>query len=155
MDVLAAFLRECCVLDKRAEARASDLFSAYKGWCKANFEHAESQKGFGTRLGERGLTSRKSHGRMIYQGIGLLAGEDGEDGDRVSVSHTRANLYIEEPRSRSPSSPSSSEDGDRHCWSCRGAIDDDDADRCPTCGWFICSCGACDPECSERDSGRL
>ena len=47
------------------------------------------------------------------------------------------------------------ESAERHCWACKGPIDDDDADRCPTCGWFICSCGACGPECSERDSGRL
>jgi hypothetical protein len=36
---------------------------------------------------------------------------------------------------------------DRHCWACKGAIGD--ADRCPTCGWFICWCGACSPECAD------
>ena len=41
------------------------------------------------------------------------------------------------------------ESEDRHCWSCKRAIDDDDADRCPTCEWLICACGACGPECSR------
>ena len=147
-DVLAAFLEECCgVFDKRAEAGASELYEAYKRWCDHSGERAESQKSFGTRLRERGLTSRVSHGRKVYEGIGLSAGEDGEDGDLFSgLSHGKKSQE-RKPRNRSPSSPSSPDD--RHCWSCKGAIDDGDADRCSSCGWFICSCGACDPECSH------
>jgi hypothetical protein len=36
--------------------------------------------------------------------------------------------------------------GARHCWSCKGEVGD--ADRCPSCGWIPCSCGACSPECT-------
>lgn len=35
----------------------------------------------------------------------------------------------------------------RHCWACKDQVPD--ADRCPACGWIICSCGACSPGCSQ------
>jgi len=44
------------------------------------------------------------------------------------------------------------ESEERHCWACKADIDDDEAERCPTCEWFICSCGACGPECSGREA---
>ena len=141
MDVLAAFLKECCVFDKGAKAGATALYEAYKRWCGATGEPAESQKSFGKRLGELGLTSRVSYGRTVYDGIGLSAGDDGDDGDLFSSSYTRKKSHTVNRESRSPSSPSSPED--RHCWSCRGAIDDEDAKRCESCGWFVCQCGAC------------
>jgi phage/plasmid primase-like uncharacterized protein len=33
----------------------------------------------------------------------------------------------------------------RHCWSCKEEVGD--GERCETCGWIPCSCGACSPEC--------
>ncbi|MCA1702022.1 MAG: hypothetical protein LC808_01615, partial [Actinobacteria bacterium] len=37
---------------------------------------------------------------------------------------------------------------DRHCWACKEEVGD--ADRCPSCGWMICACGACSPQCTEE-----
>jgi predicted transcriptional regulator len=37
---------------------------------------------------------------------------------------------------------------DRHCWACKEEVGD--ADRCPSCGWMICACGSCSPECTEE-----
>jgi hypothetical protein len=34
-----------------------------------------------------------------------------------------------------------------HCWACKAEIGN--VERCPSCGWVICSCGACSPECSH------
>jgi predicted transcriptional regulator len=33
----------------------------------------------------------------------------------------------------------------RHCWSCKEEVLD--GDRCPTCEWIVCACGACSPGC--------
>jgi hypothetical protein len=40
---------------------------------------------------------------------------------------------------------------DRHCWSCKEEVGD--TDRCPSCGWIPCSCGACSPECPHGGEG--
>jgi hypothetical protein len=41
----------------------------------------------------------------------------------------------------------------RHCWDCKEEVGD--ADRCPSCGWIPCSCGACSPECDGPESNRF
>ncbi|MGH8480791.1 MAG: DNA primase family protein, partial [Gammaproteobacteria bacterium] len=107
MDVLAGFLEECCVLDRRAEAGASDLYRAYCAWCDASGERAESQTSFGGRLTERGLDRRKSLGIKVWLGIGLSSG-DGRDGKDpfYGLSHER-NSHSGKPGNGSlPSLPS-------------------------------------------------
>lgn len=32
---------------------------------------------------------------------------------------------------------------DSVCWNCKETVDSDLNPRCPNCGWYICSCGAC------------
>jgi putative DNA primase/helicase len=54
MDVLGAFLRECCILDAESNVAAKDLYAAYKLWCGENGERPETQRKFGSRLTERG-----------------------------------------------------------------------------------------------------
>ena len=71
MDVLAAFLDECCILRSDAMAFAKALYTAYKEWCEANGEHAEKQRRFGMRLTERGLRREKVGGLFRWYGIGL------------------------------------------------------------------------------------
>jgi len=74
MDVLAAFLADCCVLEPNARAKAADLYQAYVQWCEQSGEHAEKQRSFGIRLSERGFEKRRSDraGAVVWYGIGLL-----------------------------------------------------------------------------------
>ena len=87
MDVLAAWISDCCVVGKVADAKASDLYASYTGWCEAQGERSESQRSFGLRLVERGFDQKKSTGgSRRWLGIGLLAtdrpnfGESGASG---------------------------------------------------------------------------
>lgn len=72
MDVLAAWLGDCCVMHRNAKARASALYRTYAEWCERGGEHAENQRKFGQRLAERGL-QRYSNDGVWYRGIGLRA----------------------------------------------------------------------------------
>ena len=73
MDVLAAWISDCCVVTKLAEAKAADLYASYTGWCDVQGERPESQRSFGLRLTERGFEQKKRTGGTRYWlGIGLL-----------------------------------------------------------------------------------
>jgi hypothetical protein len=59
-------------------------------------EHAESQKTFGTRLRERELTNRETHGRKVWRGIGLAASEATIQGltiNRANSHDQRLRIY--------------------------------------------------------------
>lgn len=72
MDVLAAFISECCVVKSFAKVAAKNLYKAYVEWCEETGEHPLAQRNFGIRLAERGFTSQKgTAGRYFWQGIGL------------------------------------------------------------------------------------
>lgn len=72
MDVLGAFLAECCVIGDYAQVKASDLYAAYTAWCTTNGEHALVQRNFGIQLSERGLERYTNNGSW-WRGVGLLA----------------------------------------------------------------------------------
>lgn len=73
MDVLAAWISECCVVQKIAEAKAADLYKSYSDWCEAQGERPESQRSFGLRLVERGFDRNRTTGGVIrWLGIGIL-----------------------------------------------------------------------------------
>ena len=77
MDVLAAWIADCCVVKKLTEAKAADLYVSYTGWCDAQGERPESQRSFGLRLTERGFEQKKrTGGNRYWLGIGLLATAD-------------------------------------------------------------------------------
>jgi putative DNA primase/helicase len=72
MDVIAAFLEECCVIGPQFQVRASELYDAYKEWCDKGNEYKLPQRTFGTRLTERGFERYVStNGHVRYRGIGL------------------------------------------------------------------------------------
>ena len=71
MDVLAAWINDCCVAGKRFEAKAADLYASYTGWCDASGETAEPQRRFGMRLTERGFTRQRRLAGHFWLGIGL------------------------------------------------------------------------------------
>jgi putative DNA primase/helicase len=84
MDVLAAFIKDCCVVDEDARTPATPLYQAYQRWCTENGETEETQRRFGGRLSERGfesfdITNGAYKGRKGWRGIGLRA--DGSDDD--------------------------------------------------------------------------
>lgn len=73
MDVLAGFLSDCCVLASNARASAAKLYDAYKRWCEANGERAESQRRFGGWLVDRDFRKSRSgrNGATEYLGLAL------------------------------------------------------------------------------------
>ena len=75
MDVLGAFLDECCQLGPERNVAASDLYQAYGSWCLNNGESQETQRKFGRRLTERGVFSRYkggASGAHRWRGLDLL-----------------------------------------------------------------------------------
>ena len=71
MDVLAAWIGECCVVGKRFEAKAADLYASYSRWCEQSGERPDSQRKFGMRLTERGFIRFTNNGAW-WIGIGIL-----------------------------------------------------------------------------------
>ena len=71
MDVLAAFINDCCVIKHGATVRASNLYRAYAEWCDKSGENAENQRRFGQRLTERNFEKYTNDG-VWYRGIGLI-----------------------------------------------------------------------------------
>jgi P4 family phage/plasmid primase-like protien len=75
MDVLGAFLRECCILNAESNVAVRDLYKAYKMWCEEGGERPESQRKFGSRLTERGGFARYRggpDGGHRWRGVDLL-----------------------------------------------------------------------------------
>lgn len=72
MDVLAAFIDECCVVRPDATAASKALYETYTTWSDENGERAEKQRSFGARLTERGFERGRGSGNIhIRLGIGL------------------------------------------------------------------------------------
>lgn len=72
-DILAAWLKDCCIVKKLADAKAADLYASYSAWCEANGERPEPQRRFGMRLTERGFQRQKRMVGHFWLGVGLLA----------------------------------------------------------------------------------
>src|SRR5215208_1617503 len=75
MDVLGAFLRECCELGPEKNVAARDLYAAYKMWCEEGGERPESKRKFGSRLTDRGGFERYrggADGGHRWRGVDLL-----------------------------------------------------------------------------------
>ena len=72
MDVLAAWISECCIVKRTADAKASDLYASYTAWCEQSGEHPEPQRRWGMRLTERGLRRDRRMAGFFWVGIGLL-----------------------------------------------------------------------------------
>jgi putative DNA primase/helicase len=81
MDVLAAFLEDCCDLAPYHEIASKELYAEYRKWCENNAEKMVSQKKFGMRMLERGLTQKRTNHARYWEGIGLRV-----DGDVFGMS---------------------------------------------------------------------
>jgi putative DNA primase/helicase len=75
MDLIAAFLDECCVAGRTALVAAGALYAAYKAWAEDNGERPITQRAFSLRLQERGYRSDRSGagGKLHWFGLGLIS----------------------------------------------------------------------------------
>jgi len=73
MDVIAAFIDECCVINADARVVIGDLYRAYKKWAEVAGEQIDSQRSFSMRIAERDFERDRTHGIWVYRGLGLLA----------------------------------------------------------------------------------
>lgn len=104
MDVLGGFLAECCTLAPGAGATAKQLYTAYTQWVEQNGEEALSQRAFGMRLSERGLTRRRGTGNVhSWLGIGLSDPSDPSD-PNFGLLETNSNLRGKFPEKESQGS---------------------------------------------------
>ncbi|TXI76865.1 MAG: hypothetical protein E6Q44_14815, partial [Flavobacteriales bacterium] len=71
-DVLAAWLADCCIVKRTADAKAADLYASYADWCQQSGEHPEPQRRWGMRLTERGFQRQRRMVGIFWLGIGLL-----------------------------------------------------------------------------------
>ncbi|MGH8355301.1 MAG: DNA primase family protein [Pseudomonas sp.] len=112
MDVLVQWIDDCCVVDRRAEAGATELYRSYVGWCETTGERAESQRSFGARLSERGYAKQPGRKARGYRGIGLI--RDACDVDSGMSATARASWeYTEKPVTSV--TPVTCVDSDRWC----------------------------------------
>jgi putative DNA primase/helicase len=74
MDVLGAFLKECCKQSPEENEAAGELYKAYKLWCEDGGERAETQRRFGSQLRDRGFERYRggSDGGNRWRGLSLL-----------------------------------------------------------------------------------
>jgi putative DNA primase/helicase len=68
-DTLGLFIEECCKLGPNKRAGATELFDAYKSWCKENESFSLSQTNFGKQMGKK--FTRKSSNGILYLGLRL------------------------------------------------------------------------------------
>lgn len=65
MDVLQAFLDDCCTVDPDLSVQATELYNAYAHWCETSNERALSQTSFGRKITEKGFGIHK--GALKYR----------------------------------------------------------------------------------------
>ena len=76
---VAAFVRECCMVDPKCRYRTDDLYEAWCVWCENNGQHASSKQRFGLwlRAAYPGLDNhqRREGGERIREWIGIAVEE--------------------------------------------------------------------------------
>jgi putative DNA primase/helicase len=86
MDILGAFMAECCAEGDGIVSAAKDLYAAYQKWAQDSGEDSVTQTAFGMVLSERGyardrFTSGPYKGKTRWNGIGLRAAPQKEEDD--------------------------------------------------------------------------
>ena len=91
MDVLAAFLADCCQRDEDEEESAGELWGAWKRWCEETGEQVGTQKRFGGQLAERGFLNHRDSrtGRKVWSGVSLLPNWESRAGLTLNHSSMR------------------------------------------------------------------
>lgn len=70
MDVISAFINECCEVSTNASVNANDLYRNYVSWCDDTGAFDVGKRKFGMEMTKR-FDKHKSHGRIKYHGIGI------------------------------------------------------------------------------------
>jgi len=88
MDVLAAFLADCCLRGEDEAAAAGELWGAWKRWCEETGEQVGTQKRFGGQLAERGFLNHRDSrtGRKVWSGVSLRPNWEARAG--LSLNHS-------------------------------------------------------------------
>lgn len=110
MDVLGAFLEECCELGPALRAPATPLYEAYRHWCDRSGERAVTQRAFGTALLERDFHSVKSS-TYVWHGLRLLVERDRWDQQDHSTGFSLSNSPTRDFPKKGPRSPNGPVDG--------------------------------------------
>jgi putative DNA primase/helicase len=76
-DHIGLFLAEKCVLIPHVSVGSTALFNAWVKWCSAENIDAGTQTAFSIEMVDKGYDKGKSHGSMVWKGIGLRS-EDQE-----------------------------------------------------------------------------
>jgi len=69
-DSVQTFIKECCSKDENSISNSTDLYNAYKEFCKESDLIIDSHKNFGIKLSEKFL--KGNNGKVYYKGISLL-----------------------------------------------------------------------------------
>lgn len=75
MDVIAAFIQDCCVLGDTHEVSSKALYEEYTGWCAQMDETPVTRKALATVLKERGCISGHNRSGGVWCGIALREDE--------------------------------------------------------------------------------
>ena len=104
MDVLAAFLADCCQRGEDEEAFAGELWGAWKRWCEETGEQVGTQKRFGGQLAERGFLNHRDSrtGRKVWTGVSLRANWESRAGLTLNHSSVRFAGNSERPEPSEP-----------------------------------------------------
>lgn len=74
MDILEAFIEDCCLIQPGVSVSKKDLYNEYKRWCEEAGEKAEGKINFGKRLSELRYQIESDSGTgniSIWNGIGI------------------------------------------------------------------------------------
>jgi putative DNA primase/helicase len=104
MDVLAAFMADCCQRGGDEEEFAGELWGAWKRWCEETGEQVGTQKRFGGQLAERGFLNHRDSriGRKVWSGVSLRPNWESRAG--LTLNHPSVRFAGNSERSE-PSEP--------------------------------------------------
>lgn len=79
-DDVARFIANKCITNDMAKVISTQLYNAWSKWCATEGAESGTQTAFSLIVEQRGFRKIKSGGRMVFQGIGILA--DDEEGQQ-------------------------------------------------------------------------
>jgi len=74
-DTLQSWIDECCEQGTGLRSRSSDLYRSFKSWAERNGEFPLPLKRWVAAMESRGMSSRKTGGVMMYDGIRVIPNE--------------------------------------------------------------------------------
>ncbi|MDP2246578.1 MAG: phage/plasmid primase, P4 family [Nitrosomonadales bacterium] len=71
MDSIGQFIDAYCYVDREARGKASELYGKYSEWAKETGRQPVNSMRFGNSLKDKGFTSLKTGGVMVYRGLAV------------------------------------------------------------------------------------